>query len=124
MDIRMDTKTCRAFPPSDRLVSCLIHLSNYYYISTMALNIKDPEAERLATEVAAMTGETKTRAVRVALQERRERLALRGAASGRAAGLMRFLEEEAWPQIPENLLGATVSREEREAILGYGPSGV
>jgi antitoxin VapB len=89
----------------------------------MALNIKDPEAERLATEVAAMTGETKTRAVRVALQERRERLALRGAASGRAAGLVRFLEEEAWPQIPENVLGATVSREEREGILGYGPSG-
>jgi antitoxin VapB len=90
----------------------------------MALNIKDPEAERLATEVAAMTGETKTRAVRVALEERRERLALRGAASGRAAGLMRFLEEEAWPQIPESLLGATVTRREREAILGFGPAGV
>jgi antitoxin VapB len=87
----------------------------------MALNIKDVEAERLAAEIAALTGETKTRAVKVALQERRERLALRGAVRGRAAGLMRFLEEEAWPQIPEELLGTGVSREEREAILGYGP---
>ena len=30
----------------------------------MALNIKDPETERLAAEVAAITGESKTRAVR------------------------------------------------------------
>jgi len=34
-------------------------------------------AERLATEIAAMTGESKTRAVKVALQERKQRLALR-----------------------------------------------
>ncbi|MCA1672325.1 MAG: type II toxin-antitoxin system VapB family antitoxin, partial [Actinobacteria bacterium] len=40
----------------------------------MALNIKDPETERLATEVAALAGETKTAAVRVALRERLERL--------------------------------------------------
>ena len=37
----------------------------------MALSIKDPEAERLAAEVAAMTGESKTRAIRVALEERK-----------------------------------------------------
>lgn len=95
-----------------------------WYISTMALNIKDAEVDRLATEVAAMTGETKTRAVRVALAERRERLALRGVASGREAGLKRFLEEEAWPQVPESVLGTAVTRQEREAILGYGPGGV
>lgn len=34
----------------------------------MALNIKDPETERLAAEVAAITGQTKTGAVRYALR--------------------------------------------------------
>lgn len=38
------------------------------------LNIKDEETDRLAREVAAMTGETLTMAVRTALQERKERL--------------------------------------------------
>jgi antitoxin VapB len=42
----------------------------------MALNIKDPETVRLAAEVAALAGETKTGAVRQALKERKERLLL------------------------------------------------
>jgi antitoxin VapB len=90
----------------------------------MALSIKDPETERLAAEVAALAGETKTRAVKVALEERRQRLALRGVAMGRGARLRRFLTEEAWPQVPEDTLDAPLSRAEREAILGYGPDGV
>jgi antitoxin VapB len=36
----------------------------------MALSIKDPEADRLARELAARTGETLTQAVVVALRER------------------------------------------------------
>lgn len=36
----------------------------------MALSLKDPEADRLAREVAARTGETLTTAVVVALKER------------------------------------------------------
>jgi antitoxin VapB len=36
----------------------------------MALSIKDPEADRLAREVAARTGETITQAVVTALRER------------------------------------------------------
>ncbi|MEQ1888985.1 MAG: type II toxin-antitoxin system VapB family antitoxin [Alphaproteobacteria bacterium] len=40
----------------------------------MSLNIKDPEAHRLAQAVAKATGETMTRAVTVALRERLERL--------------------------------------------------
>jgi antitoxin VapB len=39
----------------------------------MALNIKHAEADRLARELAAMTGETLTQAVVVALRERLER---------------------------------------------------
>ena len=40
----------------------------------MALSLKDPEADRLAREVAARTGETLTMAVVVALKERLARL--------------------------------------------------
>ena len=40
----------------------------------MSLNIKDPEAHRLAQAIARETGETMTRAVTEALRERYERL--------------------------------------------------
>ncbi|HEV7253257.1 MAG TPA: type II toxin-antitoxin system VapB family antitoxin [Mesorhizobium sp.] len=42
----------------------------------MALSLKDPETDRLARDVARLTGESLTEAVRVALEERlkRERL--------------------------------------------------
>ncbi|HTW45022.1 MAG TPA: type II toxin-antitoxin system VapB family antitoxin [Acidobacteriaceae bacterium] len=43
----------------------------------MSLNIKDPEAHRLAQEIAEATGETMTRAVVGSLRERLERLHLR-----------------------------------------------
>jgi antitoxin VapB len=39
----------------------------------MALSIKDPEADRLAREVAQLTGESLTAAVKSALSERLER---------------------------------------------------
>ena len=90
----------------------------------MALNIKDLETERLATEVAAMAGESKTRAVKIALRERKERLAIRVARPERAADLLRFLREEVWAVVPRSVLGRRVSRKEREAILGYGREGV
>lgn len=90
----------------------------------MALNIKDREAERLAAEVAALAGESKTRAVRVALQERRQRLALRAIRSDRRERLLQFLESEVWPSVPRRVLGKAISKREREEILGYGPEGV
>jgi antitoxin VapB len=90
----------------------------------MPLNIKDPEAERLAAEVAAMAGESKTRAIRVALAERKQRLAMRVVRVDRGKALKRFLEDEVWPQIPRKLLGRRLGRREREAILGYGSKGV
>jgi len=40
----------------------------------MALNIKDPSADRLARELAMFTGESLTTAVTVALHERLERV--------------------------------------------------
>ncbi len=39
----------------------------------MSLNIKSPEADALVDELARLTGESKTRAVVVALRERLER---------------------------------------------------
>lgn len=41
---------------------------------SMSLNVKDPEAHRLAQAIAKTTGETLTRAVTEALRERYERL--------------------------------------------------
>ncbi|MFC4858944.1 type II toxin-antitoxin system VapB family antitoxin [Actinophytocola glycyrrhizae] len=89
----------------------------------MAMNIKDPEAERLAAEVAALTGESKTAAVRAALRERRERL---NVASGpRLRTLRRFLEDEIWPRVPPEIQdGPPMTKAEREELLGYGPEGV
>ena len=40
----------------------------------MALNLRNPETERLATELARQTGETKTEAVTKALRDRLERV--------------------------------------------------
>jgi antitoxin VapB len=90
----------------------------------MALNIKDPVAEKLVAEVAALTGESKTEAVRVALRERRERLSLSGEAAAKGERVRRFLEEDVWPTIPKRFLGKRVTKKERERILGYGPHGV
>lgn len=101
-----------------------VEIHHFWYTSTIALNIKDSDTEKLAAEVAALAGETKTRAVRVALEQRKERLLLRSAPAQRRANLRRFLEDEAWPQIPRELLGRRISRKDREAILGYGPTGV
>ncbi len=90
----------------------------------MALNIKDPQTEALAAEVAALANETKTQAVRIALQERKERLEARARRHARRERIDRFLEGEAWPQVPEAVLGRPISKADREAILGYGPEGV
>ena len=90
----------------------------------MPLNIKNSEVERLVDEVASMTGESKTEAVRRALDERRRRLRLRVPGPARADRIARFLEGEVWARIPADQLGSAPDRAEREAILGYGPDGV
>lgn len=88
----------------------------------MALNIKDPETERLAGQVAALTGDTKTGAVRYALRQVLQSLT-RPPARQREERLTRFLEEEIWPLIPPDQLGRPVSKAEREQILGFGTDG-
>jgi antitoxin VapB len=89
----------------------------------VALNIKNEEVERLAGEVARMTGESKTEAIRRALAERRQRLAYRVSPIDRQARVLRFLESEVWPRIPADQLGRRLSRDEEDEILGYGLEG-
>jgi len=90
----------------------------------MPLNIKNREVERLVDEVAKIAGESKTEAVRKALEERRERLAFQVPPRDRRAEVMRYLEREVWPRVPSELLGRGLTKEEQEEILGYGPEGV
>lgn len=90
----------------------------------MAVNIKNERVERLLEEVAALTGESKTEAIRRALEERRDRLARFPADGNPADRLRRVLEREIWPSIPAAQLGRPVTKAEEESILGYGPDGV
>ena len=90
----------------------------------MALNIKNPEVERLAAEVARLARETKTEAIKRALMERKRRLIVHRANAPKKDRLRRVLETRIWPEIPAEVLGRDISKEEREAILGYGPEGV
>jgi antitoxin VapB len=90
----------------------------------MALNIKNPEVERLATEVAEMARETKTQAIRRALEDRKAKLEGYQLKPGQRRGIREALEKFIWPYIPPEVRGKKVTKEEREEILGYGPDGV
>jgi len=89
----------------------------------MALNIKNAEVERLAAEVARLTGESKTEAIRRALDDRRQRLRQLSTADRRTR-VLRFLEKKVWPSVPKNQFGRRLSRADEDDILGYGPGGV
>jgi len=90
----------------------------------MAMNIKNDKVERLAEELAHLTGESKTEAILRALEERRERIALAPTERLRLAQALDFLEREIWPNIPPKLLGRRLAKTERERLLGYGRGGV
>jgi antitoxin VapB len=65
----------------------------------MALNIKNTQVESLATEVSELTGESKTEAIRRALEERKQRLSFQVVHENRADELRSFLEREVWSVI-------------------------
>lgn len=67
----------------------------------MVSNIKDPETEQLAAEVAALTGETKTGAIRRALRIEWDKLVAQQDLEQRRARFRRFLEAEIWLLAPE-----------------------
>ena len=84
----------------------------------MALHIEDQDVEALAAEIAALTGESTTEAIRRSLLERKKRLPIRIARPDRKTRLERFLELEVWPLVPPDERGRRLSKEEEEAILG------
>ena len=77
----------------------------------MAISLKDPETDRLARVVAALTGETITAAVRKALAERLEREQLkRGDRAKRLARIREISERFASlpvydPRSPDEIVG-------------------
>jgi hypothetical protein len=90
----------------------------------MAMNIRNARVERLAEELADMTGESKTATILRALEERRERIVRKPNEHPRMANVIDFLEKEIWPNVPKSLLGRRLAKKERERILGYGKRGV
>jgi antitoxin VapB len=90
----------------------------------MAMNIKNGSVERLATEVARMTGETKTEAIRRALEDRKRRLKAAPSGADRRAAVLGYLKKRAWPAVPKDQIGRTLSPAEEDDVLGYGPGGV
>lgn len=82
----------------------------------MALNIKDPETDRLARELAAATGESITVAARRALEERLQRVRARASACPEQAELDQLLARAR----------ARATKDERtaEEILGYDETGL
>lgn len=82
----------------------------------MALSLKDPEADRLARELAERTGETLTAAVVTALRERLARLRRRPRRRRLKDDLREIaLRCSALPTLDERPV---------DEILGYGPDGL
>ena len=78
---------------------------------------------RLAGEVAELTGESKTGAVRTALRERRARLRLAQSASRSRPAVLAVLESQVWPGLRSGVRGSVITQEQEDVILGYGPDG-
>lgn len=90
--------------------------SIFLYYVYMAISLKDPEADRLAREIAQRTGETLTGAIVVALRERLTRL--------RARPKRRLLSEEL-REIGERCAALpTLDNRSDEEILGYDENGL
>ena len=86
----------------------------------MALNLNNRDVERLVAEIARLTGESKTEAIRRALEERKRRLTGRSTGERRQR-VLRFLERRIWPTLSANEWGRRLSRAEEDEILGYKP---
>jgi antitoxin VapB len=82
----------------------------------MALSIKDPETERLARNLAHLTGETITAATKRAIEERLRRV---GGHSRKAALLQDMAEiRRRWSEMP------VLDDRTAEEILGYDAHGL
>jgi antitoxin VapB len=82
----------------------------------VALNIKDPEVDRLAAELATLLHTNKTDAIRHALHAQLALLESR--AGDRQAQLLNVMRTEIWPLLTDR---RPITKREREEILGYDP---
>lgn len=82
----------------------------------MALNIKDPETDRLARELAAATGESITVAAKRAIEERLLRVRAREAAASDDSELLGIIARGRSRTILDNRTA--------EEILGYDARGL
>lgn len=85
------------------------------YTSSMALSIKSEEADRLARELVAETGETLTEAVETALRERLDREHAKHAASMRTRLARLAADAAALPVVDDRT---------PEEIIGYDDTGL
>lgn len=84
----------------------------------MAISLKDPETDRLARAVSALTGETLTDAIRVSLAERLERENLRRRAQiPDLLGRIRAIGEHC-ASLPD------IDARSADEILGYDETGM
>jgi antitoxin VapB len=94
---------------------CVVEIRQEIYTSAMALSIKSDEADQLARELAAETGETLTDAVVTALRERLDREHARHGDSMRIR-LARLAADVAALPVADNRTP--------EDIIGYNDAGL
>ncbi len=80
----------------------------------MAMNIKNAEVERLAAEVAAMTGESKTEAIRIALLDRKDHLSI--PQRRRSEALLEWLARDVWPHVKPEFRGKPMTKADWDAL--------
>ena len=83
---------------------------------SVALNIKDPEVDRLATELAARLNTNKTDAIRQALNA--QLVLVQSHADNREQQLLDVLRTEIWPLLTDR---TPITKRERKEILGHDP---
>jgi len=84
-------------------------------LGLMGINIKNPETQALAHELAALTGESMTAAITTAVRERRDRLL---AQRSTRVQRMRAISEDCASRIPDDLKSVP------HGDLLYGPDGL
>ncbi len=87
----------------------------------MALNIKDPETDRLARRLAQETGESITVAIKTAVEERLGRLERAPKARTAREDLMEIAARGRARRLADGSGRSALSEDE---ILGYGPDGI
>lgn len=82
----------------------------------MALNIKDPETDRLARQLAAETGLSLTESLRMAIEDQLVRVRRRRLAASRQDSLQRYIDR--------GRRRAILDARSADEILGYADDGL